>query len=361
MAETDEPSGSRRERRRAAESAEGGPAGATDAQPAPPEENRRARRAAQSKKRSERDRERREAALSGLDPGERVDDAFSRFADRSFKWIKEHFNVVQWLVVATIAAWIGSQIYTWRAEKASAKRSDELARAVEAEQGRIGAADEEGKRDARGDLDARRVFATDADRLKAAETEYRKLAESGSGTSAALAKLGLAGVLYDEGKYDEAKKLYTEVQGSELAKLDPDARARSLEGVGLCLEASGDKDGALKKFGELENAEVSGFRELALYHEARVLHAKGDDAGAKERLVKVTEKLGKETTSPMDAPSYLYHAARDLLERVDPKATPPPSSDEALKKAMEEFQKKLPPGVKGVQSLPLPGAPAAPR
>lgn len=323
-----------------------------DAQPSAPEENRRARRAARSKGRTERERERREAALSGLDATERVDDAFSRFADSSFRWLKEHFNIVQWLIVGSVATWVGWQIYTWRSEKTASKVSEALAVAIAAEQGKIGAADEEGKRDARGELDTRRAFATDADRLKAAEDEYRKLS-AGSGTPASLAKLGLAGVLYDQAKYDEAQKLYSEVLGSELAKLDSDARGRSLEGIGLSLEAKGDKDAALKKFGELENAEIPGFRELALYHEARVLHAKGDEAAAKEKLVKATEKLAKESSSPTDAPSYLYAAARDLLQRIDPKAVPPPSSDEALQKALQEFQKKLPPGAKGIQGIPL--------
>jgi tetratricopeptide (TPR) repeat protein len=322
-----------------------------DAQPAA-EENRRARRAAQSKQRSERDRERREAAATGLDAGERVDDAFSRFADSSFRWLKEHFNLLQWVIVAAVALWIGSQIYTWRTEKAAGKISDTLALAIAAEQGKIGAADQEGKRDSRGEIDVRRAFATDADRLKAAEDEFRKIA-AGSGISANLGKLGLAGVLYDQGRYDDAQKLYSEVLGTELAKLDPDARARSLEGVGLSLEAKGDKEGALKKFSELENADVAGFRELALYHQARVLHAKGDDAAAKDKLLKVTEKLAKESSSPTDAPSYLFHAARDLLERIDPSSVPKPSSDEALQKALQEFQKNLPPGAKGIQSLPL--------
>lgn len=322
------------------------------ATPAVPEENRRARRAAKSKGKAERDRERREAALTGLDAGERVDDAFSRVADSSFKWLKEHFNVVQWLIVGGIATWIGYQIYSWRAEKAAAKISDNLAQAVSAEQGKIGAADQEGKRDARGELDTRRAFATDADRLKAAEDGYRKLSGTAN-TAGGLAKLGLAGVLYDQGKYDDAQKMYAEVLGSELAKLDPDARGRAMEGIGICLEGKGDRDAALKKFSELENADIPGFRELALYHQGRILHAKGDDGAAKDKLVKVTEKLAKESSSPTDPPSYLLHATRDLLERIDPNAVPAPSGDEALQKALEAVQKKMP-GSKGLQTMPLP-------
>jgi tetratricopeptide (TPR) repeat protein len=334
MAESDEKSGGAPE---------------TGAAPAVPEENRRARRAAQSKNRAERDKERREAAGTGLDAGERVDDAFSRAADTSFKWLKEHFNVVQWLIVGSVATWIGYQIYSWRSDKAAAKVADALALAIEAEQGKVGAADDEGKRNPREELDTRRAFATEADRLKAAEEAYRKLTGGGS-AAGGLAKLGLAGVLYDQGKHDEAQKLYSEVLGSELSKLDPDARGRSLEGLGICLEAKGDRDAALKKFGELENADISGFKELALYHQGRILHAKGDDTAAKEKLLKVVEKLGKESSSPTEPPSYLLHATRDLLERIDPKAAAP-SPGEAFQKALEAAQKG--PGGKGLQTIPL--------
>jgi tetratricopeptide (TPR) repeat protein len=172
-----------------------------------------------------------------------------------------------------------------------------------------------------------------------------------------MARLGLAGVLYDQGKYDDAKSMYDQVASSELAKLDPDAKGRAVEGSGLSLEGKGDKDGAMKRFGELENLDVAGFRELALFHQARLLHAKGDDDGAKERLKKVVEKLGKEKESnPLDSHGYLLESARALLERIDPKALPPPTSDEALKRALEQFQKKLPGGVTTVPT-PLPPAP----
>jgi tetratricopeptide (TPR) repeat protein len=334
------------------------------AAPAAPEpENRRARRAAaSSKNRGQRPERPRPGSIEGglgLDASERVDDAFSRASDRTFRWIKQHFNVMQWLIVGGIATWIGMQIYTWRSDKTAVKVSALLADAIGADLGKTGSPDDEGKRDTRGNIDARRVFATEEARLAAARDGYQKVVAERPGTPAAnLAKLGLAGVFYDQAKYDDARRLYEEVLGSELAKLDPESKGRSLEGIGLSLEAKGDRDGALKRFGELENAEISGFRELALYHEGRLLHEKGDDKGAVEKLKKVVEKLGTEKkTSPTDPPNYLAETARQLLQRIDPKAVPPPSSEEALQKALEAFQKKLP---AGVTRMPMPLPPGAP-
>src|SRR6185503_1977438 len=138
----------------------------------------------------------------------------------------------------------------------AAKVGDMLADAVGADLGRIGAPDDQGKRDLRGSVDVRRAFPTDEERLKTASAEYQKVTTERAGTpAAALAQLGLAGVLYDQGKYDEARKLYDTVSSSDLAKQDPESRGRSLEGIGLCLEAKGDREGALKRFTELENAD----------------------------------------------------------------------------------------------------------
>jgi hypothetical protein len=352
VSEQDQQGQSRRERRRAAEAeAEAEAPGEQEASPAEPqdeprptatesiaEENRKARRAAAAKRRAQRDvRER--PAPSGLDAGEVVDDALARGTDVTMKWLRRHFNTVQWVLVLGFAGWMAWEIYSWRADKNAAKASDALIKALAAEQ-------------------------EETPRLDQAAEAYRQAENARKGSNTALlAKLGLAGVAYDQGKYGDAITLYQEVAASDLTKADPDARGRALEGVALSLEGKGDLDGALKKLGELENADIRGFGDLARYQKARILHRKGDDAQAKDLLVKLLEKFKKDKpatpSSPMaqTPPSYLEAASRELLERIDPKALPTPSADEALQKALREFQSKLPPGV----TMPAPGqAPAMP-
>jgi tetratricopeptide (TPR) repeat protein len=319
-------------------------------------ENRRARRAAAKQRRPGGIAER-PGSRETLDATEKVDDAFSRAADRGARWLGDHFNIFQWLIVASIAGWVGWQIYSWRAEKAAVRTTDDYAEALRAELGRVGDTDETGHTDQRGNVDARKGFATDEARLAAATEGYKKvIADSGKKPAAMLAQLGLAGILYDQGKYPEAQKAYEDVLTSDLAKTDLDAKGRALEGVGLSLEAKGDKDAALKRFRELENADIAGFKELAQYHQGRLLYAKGETAGAVEKLKKVLEKLGKETQGTED-PGYLVTSAKSLLERIDPKSVPAPSPDEALRNALESFQKKLPPGVTRLPSMPAPASP----
>lgn len=290
------------------------------------EENRKARRAAASKRRVKR--EQKKAVPVGLDAGEMVDDALSRGIDVTWKTIRRHFNVVQWIVVFLLGGYIAWQIYSWRHEKNVAKASDVLIDAVQKEYGE------------------------QSPNLGEVAESYRQAIAARPGTpTASLAQIGLAGVLYDQKKYAEAIALYDEVASSKLAKMDPDVKGRAIEGSALALEAKGEDDKALKKFGELANAELDGFGDLARYHQARLHHKKGDDAKAKELLVKLVEKLQKEKTAA--GPSYLAGISRELLTSIDPKAVPP-DTDEALQKALQQFQKKLPPGAVKAMQLPTP-------
>jgi len=346
----DEDKRSRREKRRAAQSGEGAPASAAvsdeestalesnEPEPEPEprkakgkaktkttdeirDRNRRIREQAAQKRRSQREKEGGVRAASGLDATEMVDDALARSTHALSNWVREHFNLVQIGIVALLAAGIAWQVYSYVHGKSLAKTSDSLATAVETELGRVGPPPAPPPGEIQLPPDPRPNFPDDTARLHAADEAYKKAAAQQPGSGAAfLAELGSAGVAYDQGRHAEAQTAYEKVKASPLAAQDTDVKFRATEGIGLCLEAKNDSDGALKAFRELENSDLPGFSALGLYHQARVLYAKGDKNKAKELLVKVNEKLEK---LPQLAQGQLAEAASDLLRAIDPKAAPP--------------------------------------
>ena len=298
--------------------------------------NKRLRAAAVARRRAKRERE--VAAAQGLDAGEMVDDALARGTHAATTWVKKNFNVVQWVVIAALVGGIGWQIYSWRKNKTEEKASDTLITGVEAELGRVGAPQitPPGMPE-----DDRPNFATAQERLDAAKKAYEEAAniDKGSGT-AILAKLGLAGVQYDSAKYDEAKTSYEEVKTSALAKHDDDVLGRSIEGIGLSLEAKGDTDGALSAFKELQGTSGEGFKALGLYHEARLAAAAGKNDKAKELLGKVKEQMSKDK-SAYGNESYLERASQDLLGVVDPSQARKPSAAGYTPEQIDELKEQI--------------------
>src|SRR5690606_20261285 len=117
---------------------------------------------------------------------------------------------------------------------------------------------------------------------EAALEQYREVRGKFPGTGAAiLARLAEGSLLLDARDADGALAAYTDVKDSPLAAADSEVKGRALEGIGFAYElkalaAPAEKethlDAALEAFRELENAvEVKGFKELAIYHQARVL------------------------------------------------------------------------------------------
>ncbi|MBI3202124.1 MAG: tetratricopeptide repeat protein [Myxococcales bacterium] len=325
--------------------------------------NKRLREQGVAKRRTKRDKERHAAVAQGLDASEMMDDAFARGTHATAQFIRNNASLLQWLIVLAIVGGIGLQVYSWRSKKAAGKTSDGLMTGVDSELGRVGT---ESANPDEAAVNSRPTFATDEARLEAAAKAFAEAesAKPGSGTSI-LSMLGRAGVLYDQGKFDDAKALYEKVQGSELAKHDADVRLRSLEGVGLCLEAKSDADGALKVFQDLEKSDEQGFAPLGLYHQARVLFAKGDKDKAKELLTKVKEKLDKEK-SPFMTDSYVEKAARELLAIIDPSTAPAGGSSyspEQLDKMREQILKdpaKLKKMLEDMGKLKVPSMPPVP-
>jgi tetratricopeptide (TPR) repeat protein len=328
--------------------------------------NRRTREQAIARRREKRERE--AAVARGLDASEMVDDALARATHSVTTFVRKHFSLIQWVIIILIAGGIGWQIWSWRHGKTVAKASDALMGAVTVELGRVGDAAEKGAPDPlTGVVDPRPIFETDEARLRAASEQYEKAAElrRGSGT-AILARMGLAGVFYDQGKYDEAIATYEEVKGSDLAKHDPDVRLRAVEGIGLAREAKNELDIALKSFKELENSEVVGFKPLGLLHQARIHFAKGEKDKAKELAKAAQEQLEKER-SPYQTAGYLDSASRELLAAIDPSSAPPMPgagySQEQLDSLREQIMKdptrlqkmleEMGRGIPGLPELPM--------
>ena len=254
-----------------------------------------------------------------LAPGELVDDALARGVDAGVRWVKGNVNLIQWVVLASLAGAAGWYVYDWRTTKRAESASSELARAVVDERGRIGEKPkgEEGV----ADVDPTPWFKSETEKRDVVGKAYEQVASdfpnSGPGL---LAKLGEANVALDRREWDKALGGYRTVRESSLAKADADVRGRAIEGVGYALEGKGDADGALQAFKDLEATDARGFKELGQYHQARLLHAKGDDAKAKELLKALSEKL--HAPSETKALSNLQNEVDDLLRRIDPSAAP---------------------------------------
>jgi predicted negative regulator of RcsB-dependent stress response len=297
-----------------------------DAAPEPiRDRNRRLREEAAGKRKGKL--EERRAPTRNLEAGEIVDDALARSTQAAGEWLKKNFNVVQWFILAGLVGWIGYAVYNYRAARAAEKASAQLTSAIRAEAARIGSSDDTKPDPQTGIVDTRPAYPTNADRLQAAEKQYRAIADTNSqSTASTLAKLGLASVLYDQGKYADAKAAYQAVKDSRLAAQDDDVKGRALEGVGMSLESLKDLDGAQKAFGELANIDALGFGALGAYHQARLAAAANNPEKAKELLKDAQKKLDAadsagDSKKSVGAPTgYLQQAVRDLLRKVDPSA-----------------------------------------
>lgn len=290
--------------------------------------NKRVREEAAARRRSKREADTRRAAPArNLDASEIVDDALARTTHTVATWLKRHLNTLQWAILALIVGGIGYKVYDYRRGVTAAKLGDALHQAVFSERGRIGQG--EATPDPYSGLtDGRPAFADEAARMKAAVEEYKKAATSGSATISALASLGLAGVLFDQGKYAEAKAEYEKVKNSPLATKDLDARGRALEGIGLSEEAAEHGDQALTAFRELGNLDAPNYAALGEYHQARLLVKKDQRDQAKPLLVKAMGRLSdskdsKDTAAkPRAGGALLDRQIKELLGTIDPSAVP---------------------------------------
>jgi hypothetical protein len=236
-------------------------------------------------------------------------------------WAQKNRAVVGYAVAAAVIAVVGSFVYLHFQKKNETDASTALAHAVADEQGLIGDPD---KDDDEGPKDPRPIFKTADARRDSALAKYKEVESKFGGTGAAImARLAEGSILLDKHQPDDAIKAFTEVKDSPLAKVDLEIRGRALEGLGFAYELKGQTKEALGAFKELENAaDIRGFKELAMYHQARCYMTLGEKDKAKELLMSVRERISKPGEShPF---GYLGPAVDDRIRAIDPKAIPEP-------------------------------------
>lgn len=285
------------------------------------------------------------ATAAGLDASERIDDLFVRSTHAVTTWIRNNFRWLQWALMIAIVSMFAVQGWRYYHRKAAGKSTDALMEGERALSGTVGMEDELAKvPEELRRFDNRPSFHDDDQRLSVAEKGFKSAIDQFGKTKAGdYARLGLAGVKYDQQAFDEAYKLYSQVRGSKLAEDNLEVKGRAIEGMGFCLESKPDLDGALKSFRELSNLEGSlEFAVLGLYHQARVLIAKGDRDSAKDLLQKAQKRVDEDKSAP--AASYFSRPVREALAQLDPSAAKSgisPDLSELLREDPSRLQQML--------------------
>jgi hypothetical protein len=292
------------------------------------------------------------------------------------KWVKEHSQTFAALVGVAVLGLGGVIGWTYWQNKREADASAVLAQAFAAEHGHIVAAKDDDEEDENANKNLYPTFKSVAERRDAAIGKYRDVESKYAGTGAAiLARLAEAALLLDKRDAKGAIDAYEAVKASPLGQADAEVRGRAFEGIGFADEqlaqsdaAGKDKhlDDALAAFKQLEQVDMKGFKELGMYHQARVLLAKGDKAKAIELL----KDVHKRVTEPGESHpfSYLEFVVEDRLRELDPSALPPkapkmggpggnldmndPQIQQLIKQLQQQAQQKG-----GAQPMPAPNAP----
>jgi hypothetical protein len=267
------------------------------------------------------------SALGAVNPD--ADPLLERAA-RATSWIKEHrqtfgaFAAVALLGVAGFAGW------TYWQDKRNGQASALLAQALSDQHGFVSDKEPDDDDDAK-PRQLYPTFKSAAERRDAAIAKYRDVQSKYPGTGAAmLAQLAEGSLLLDAGDTKGASAAYEAVKDSPLGQADGEVRGRALEGLGFADELLAQSDAAnmdkhlsdaLDEFEKLEHVDVNGFKELGLYHQARVQQAKGDKDKAIELLKDVQKRVSEPgQTHPFP---YLEFVVEDRLRELDPTALPP--------------------------------------
>ncbi len=247
------------------------------------------------------------------------------------QWAKDNQKTVTIAGLAVVALLLGAAGMNYRDHTQELEASVALAQGVSDERGQVGEPPKEDEER----RTPRPLFKTADERREAALKSYKDVESRFPKTGAAiLARLSEGSILLDKRDPDGAAAAFTDVKSSPLAVADAEVRGRAMEGLGFAYElkatmtpadATKNLDEAIKVYKEMEiGVDVKGFKELAMYHQARCLQTKGDKDAAKTLLVSVRERVSKPGENhPFP---YLEEVASDRLRSIDPTAVPPKPS-----------------------------------
>jgi hypothetical protein len=252
------------------------------------------------------------------------------WASRAGTWIKENGQTVGALAAVVLLGVAGYSGWSYWQDKRNGEASALLAQALADQHGYVSDKADDDDDDAK-PRHLYPTFKSVAERRDAALTKYRSVESKYPGTGAAiLAQLSEGSLLLDAGDTKGAMAAYEAVQGSALGQADGEVRGRAVEGIGFADELLAQTDAAnkdkhlgdaLDEFEKLGQIDVNGFKELGLYHQARVQQAKGDKAKAIELLKDVQKRVSEPGSEhPF---SYLQYIVEDRLRALDPTALPP--------------------------------------
>jgi tetratricopeptide (TPR) repeat protein len=217
-------------------------------------------------------------------------DEFIDFWSRLFRKVEPYMRAIGYTIGSAVLVWFAVYGISGYFEGKAQAAAEQFGRAV-----RIYDADLITEEAAPKGEDEIPRFKTEKERADATLAALDELDKKWSGSEVARDALVFrAGVHHDLAKYDEAVALYRKfldaLKGKEIP-LSPMAK----EGMGLCLEAQGKLDDALKAYQMIEPKTGDFYRDRALYGQARVYKKKGDKKKAQELYTQILAKMPQST------------------------------------------------------------------
>ncbi|MDP3279425.1 MAG: tetratricopeptide repeat protein [Deltaproteobacteria bacterium] len=273
---------------------------------------------------------------------------------RTGDWLADRRSTVFGVVAAIVLAGVGG---TYAMDRRIEKRAEQAAKTVQAAE--ISNAEVRGA-DAPADppnAPPRRIraYASHTERARAALAASEQAIGTGDMQISPVSKLMRAQALYDLGRYAEAKTILEPLVGADVMGLE----GRVLETLGFCQEALGDNRSALARFEELGRLEGDGWRDLAGYHQARVLRRMNENDRARDGLRRLIERLDRARPDDLAAVQSrsVQEQAKLLLHEIAPddplgRTQAPTDTDSILRMLQQQMG--------GQMQVRRPGQPAQP-